>query len=75
MSAQAFHFRFGNKPSFAMGHTSGTVALSIAFVGDHRTTLAMSPADARAMATALEAAATHAENALATGLGESAVTS
>lgn len=77
MTSRAFDFALGKRKAFAQGHPTkhGSVTLFFA-VGDSAgvsvdTSLIMSPAEARAMAAALWAAATHAENALPTGLGES----
>jgi hypothetical protein len=74
MSARSFNFRLFTKACFAMGHPSGTVTVSIDVVGQPvSVSLRITTAEARAMAIALEAAATWAENTLPSGLGESAV--
>jgi len=74
MSAETFRFDFHGERAFTQGHTgSGGVVLALGVTGRQVTTLHMSAETARAMATALEAAATFAENVLDTGLGESAV--
>lgn len=74
MTARDFPFRLFTKRCFTMGHPSGAVTMCIDAganpVGVH---LRLTPTEARAMAVALEAAATYAENVLETGLGESAV--
>ena len=79
MAAEAFRFLLDGRVCFAQGHTSATVprvGLMMSF-GDlfksHEFTARLTPAEARTMAAALEAAATFAENVLDTGLGESAV--
>lgn len=71
-TCRAFHFTNGGFGAFAQGHSTERVSLVIG-PHAHSTTLHMSAEEARAMAAALEAAATYAENALKTGLGESAV--
>lgn len=71
MTARAFHFTNNGFDAFAQGHATERVSLSIG-PHAHSTTLHMSAAEARAMAVALEAAATWAENVLGSGLGESA---
>lgn len=77
--AQAFPFTVDGRAGFAQGHamSSPRVSLMVALGGtfkSHDTYFALTPAEARAMAVALEAAATYAENVIAdTGLGESAV--
>lgn len=73
MTARSFDFRVAGKPAFAQGHSTGSVTLALGIVGPLGLTARMTAAEARAMAVALEAAATHAENVLKTGLGESAV--
>lgn len=72
MTTRVFRFQNNGFTAFAQGHANERVSLVIG-PHAHSTSLHMSAAEARAMATALEAAATHAENALPTGLGESAV--
>jgi len=74
MSARTFNFRFDDHPAFAIGHPSGHVTVCVGSgTSKHSTSMRMNAAEARAMAVALEAAATWAENVLETGLGESAV--
>jgi long-subunit acyl-CoA synthetase (AMP-forming) len=75
MTAHAFNFRLFTKACFAMGHQSGGVTVCIdASATPVGVNLRLNPTEARAMAVALEAAATYAENVIAeTGLGESAV--
>jgi hypothetical protein len=74
MTARTFNFRLFTKACFAMGHPSGGVTVCIDAVGQPvGVSLRITPTEARAMAVALEAAATYAENVLETGLGESAV--
>lgn len=72
MTARSFDFRLLARPCFAMGHPSGSVSVildvSAAPIGVNFT---LTLTEARAMAVALEAAATHAESTLPTGLGES----
>jgi hypothetical protein len=70
MTSRSFPFTNSGVHCVAMGHNTERVSL---LVGPHAysITLHMSATEARAMAVALEAAATPAENALATGLGES----
>jgi len=69
MQSRVFHHPRG----FALGFNTERVCLSLSHQSDHVTTFSMSAAEARAMAVALEAAATYAENVIAdTGLGESA---
>lgn len=73
---RAFDFRLGDAHCFAQGHVSAYPAVTLmVHAGPCRapvsTYVAMTPAEARAMAVALEAAATHAEATLPTGLGES----
>lgn len=72
MNSRAFHFTNNGFGAFAQGYSTKRVSLVLG-PHAHSTTIHMSAAEARAMATALEAAATHAENVLVTGLGESAV--
>ena len=73
MTSRSFDFRVADKACFTMGHpTTVTVALCLFSAGDLNVMLRLSAKDARAMAAALEAAATHAEN-VPSGLGESAV--
>lgn len=77
MSARAFNFKLGKYSCFAQGHPSGWIILFMTAGDGSGTSLdlmaRMTPSEARAMAVALEAAATHAENTIAdTGLGESA---
>lgn len=77
MQFRAFHFALGPRKSWAQSHPSKhprvTLTLTSGGLGGVAvdTMLTMSAAEARAMAVALEAAATHAENTLPTGLGES----
>jgi D-serine dehydratase len=73
MSARYFSFRVDDKPAFAQGHVSGRVSIAVGLTGNLGMTIWATAAEARAMAVALEAAATWAENVLETGLGESAV--
>ena len=74
MTARAFNFRLFTKACFAMGHPSGAVTVCIDAVNQPvGVSLRITATEARAMAIALEAAATFAENVLETGLGESAV--
>lgn len=74
MTTRCFDFRLFTKPCFAMGHSTGGVTVCIdAGSGPVTVSLRITPTEARAMAVALEAAATHAENVLPSGLGESAV--
>ena len=73
MPNQSFDFRNNGSMGFAMAHETGRVSLVVG-AHEHRTTIYMTPDEAHAMATALEAAASHVENILPTGLGESAVT-
>lgn len=78
-TSRAFDFRLGGRKRWAQGHANKHPSVTLALPGEGFPTcvdvsISMSPAEARAMAAALEAAATHAENVLATGLGESAVT-
>ena len=74
MTARTFDFMFDGRKSWAMAHTVGRVTLGLDAIGAaHSTIVRLTPAEARAMACALEAAATWAENVLETGLGESAV--
>lgn len=75
MSARAFDFRIAGKPAFAQGHSTGNVTLMLGVTGPIGLTVRATVAEARAMAVALEAAATWAENVLESGLGESAVAS
>lgn len=75
-AARAFDFRLGDAHCFAQGHPSTHPAVTLmVHAGPYRASVsasvAMTPAEARAMAVALEAAATHAENTLESGLGES----
>jgi hypothetical protein len=70
VTGRSFLFTNNGFGAFALGHSGERVSLVIG-PHAHSTSIHMSAAEARAMATALEAAATHAENALATGLGES----
>lgn len=76
MPSSAFDFFLGQRKSWAQSHPSihprvtlfvraGDLASSVENV------VSMTAQQARAMAVALEAAATHAENALPSGLGES----
>jgi hypothetical protein len=71
MTSRTFPFTNGGFGAFAMGHAGERVSMVLG-PHAHSTSIHMSAAEARAMASALEAAATHAENVLATGLGESA---
>lgn len=75
MSARAFDFRVDSRKSWAQGHASKypTVTLALFPIDTFGANLRLTPIEARAMAAALEAAATYAENVLETGLGESAV--
>lgn len=74
MTSRSFDFRLFTKLCFAMGHPSGKVSMCIDVGATPLgVSLSLSAAEARAMAVALEAAATHAENVLPSGLGESAV--
>jgi hypothetical protein len=77
MTARTFDFPLGQRRCMAMGHPNKypTVTLSLN-AGDELGetvgfTVRLSPAEAHAMAVALEAAATFAENTLQSGLGES----
>lgn len=76
MAARAFSFICLDDRAFAQGHANtlgGSVTLAVGITGQHQTTISLSPAEARAMANALYEAADFAEQALPTGLGESAV--
>lgn len=74
MTSRAFDFRLGDRSCFAQGHPLKTPCVTLWLrAGAVDFSARMSPDEARAMAVALEAAATHAENVIAdTGLGESA---
>lgn len=77
MQSRAFDFHLGKRKSWAQGHPSDRPSVTLHLTsGDILATfldvsLMMPAAAARAMAVALEAAATHAESTLPTGLGES----
>ena len=73
MTARAFDFLIGARKSWAQGHAIShpSVTLALFPLDALGAQVRLSPAEARAMAVALEAAATFAENTLATGLGES----
>lgn len=77
MTIDSFPFVLGGRRCSALGHRTGSVSMLTSagpLLGSEvSVTYHMTPAEARAMAAALEAAATFAENVLATGLGESAV--
>lgn len=78
MPAQPFPFTVDGRACFAQGHALSNPRVSLAVsLGSlfkaHDINFALTPAEARAMAAALEAAATYAENVLPSGLGESAV--
>lgn len=73
-----YDFHIGEQASMAIPHEGAQpkVTLALCFMAPLSTSIRMTTAEARAMAVALEAAATHAENVIAeTGLGESAVAS
>lgn len=73
MTAHSFDFTLnGDDRCWAASYTPGMVSLVLNIAG-YRVgiTLAMTPADAHAMADAIHSAATHAENALPSGLGKS----
>ena len=77
MQSRAFDFRLGRRKSWAQAHPNKHPTVTLALPsGEYPTSIdvsvSMTPAEARAMAVALEAAATHAENVLPSGLGESA---
>lgn len=76
MQSRAFDFRLGARKCWAQGHPSKHPIVTLAlhageFPAGIDIAATMTAAEARAMAAALEAAATHAENTLPTGLGES----
>lgn len=75
MSARAFDFLANGRRSWAQGHANKnpTITLALFPLDPFGAQLRLTPTEARAMALALEAAATYAENVLDTGLGESAV--
>lgn len=80
MKYRAFNFEVCRRKCWAQGHAhknpSVTLALSAGeqLGGHFNLSVSLTPAEARAMAVALEAAATFAEEVIAeTGLGESAV--
>jgi len=70
---RAFRFSIAGRPCFVQGTAQHKATLFVDRGNDDVVLLLLTPAEARAMAVALEAAATHAENVLASGLGESAV--
>lgn len=78
MSSRAFYFPIAETKCWAQGHAnkhpSVTLALrvNLPFPGSFDVSASLTASEARAMAAALEAAATYAENTLETGLGESA---
>lgn len=79
MSSRSFDFLFGDRKCWAQAHANRHPSVTLALRtgsglmhGSLDVTLSMSPTECRAMAVALEAAATFAENVLETGLGESA---
>lgn len=73
--SRAFDFRMGDNRAWAQSHPCAhplvTLYLRIGSLPSLCTSATLTAADARAMAAALEAAATHAESTLPTGLGES----
>lgn len=78
MTSRSFPFKLGKRNCWAQSHALSTPVITLALhAGDFPSSLGVSatltPDEARAMAVALEAAATHAENVLPSGLGESAV--
>lgn len=79
MAARSFDFMLGKRKRWAQGHANKHPSVTLALPGEGfpacvDVSVSMSPAEAHAMAVALEAAATWAENVIAdTGLGESAV--
>jgi len=78
MTAREFDFMLGTRKRWAQAHPNKHPTVTLALPGEGwpscvDISVTMTPAEARAMAVALEAAATHAENVIAdTGLGESA---
>lgn len=80
MTARAFDFRLGERKCFAQGHPNKRPTITLwvqagaVFGTSLDVSMTVTPAEARAMAVALEAAALHAETVIPdTGLGESAV--
>ena len=76
MTARSFDFILGKRKCWAQAHANSHPSVTLALrAGDFPScwdvTVSMTPAEARAMAVALEAAATHAESTLPGGLGES----
>lgn len=76
MPSRAFDFFLGQRKSWAQSHPGihPRVALFVRtgdLTSSVESVVSMTAQQARAMAVALEAAATHAENALESGLGES----
>ena len=72
--SRAFDFTVADQECWAQGHPSAThpaVTLMLQPLGVTCISMRLTPGEARAMAVALEAAATYAENTLASGLGES----
>lgn len=71
MTSRAFDFRLGDDRCWAQGHSTGNVTLCLNVNGyKAHLQLTMTAAEARAAAVAIEAAATHAESTLPSGLGE-----
>lgn len=80
MSARSYDFKIGNGKCWALAHEGARPSVTVfirppaeVLIPAIEVQLHITSAEARAMAVALEAAATHAENVLASGLGESAV--
>jgi len=79
VTSRSFEFKHNDERCWVQAHPNKhpTVTLALpggAFPSYVNVSVSMTPAEARAMAVALEAAATHAEAVIAeTGLGESAV--
>jgi hypothetical protein len=76
MQSRAFDFHLGERKCWAQSHPGKYPLVTLALcTGATPTSLdiavSMTAAQAHAMAVALEAAATHAENTLPGGLGES----
>lgn len=72
--SRAFDFIVADQKCWAQGHpltAHPAVTLMLQPLAVTCISMRLTPAEARAMAVSLEAAATHAENTLPSGLGES----
>ena len=75
MSSRTFEFTLGKQKCWAQAHPGkyGAITLQVQPLDLVGVSIRLTPAEARAWAVALEAAAVHAENVVAdTGLGEAA---